>query len=268
MIIASLLLILVAVTLLVLGLAGGSSTLLISSIVASLLAAVALVVGARQAGAGRRATGDPLAAGTPPTPAGSSVPGSAAYDDPAAYAGAPLRAGSAGGDPLPHPESPADAGSGRRGGAPDGAYNDGSAESGHVRREGEPDPERVIREAFSSREADRKAQAAGSPYDDEAPSAPTGAGHSDSEPDRAAAYAAGQRDAVTGLTGPSRTAAGPGPDVTQRVDTDTDAYAGPGDSDAGVDRVPYSGTDADSTAAGGRRPRSAPPTPTTTRPRR
>ncbi|GAB3811122.1 hypothetical protein [Micromonospora zhanjiangensis] len=53
MIVASLLLILVAVTLLVLGLANGSSALLISSIAASLLAAVALVVGARQAAAGR-----------------------------------------------------------------------------------------------------------------------------------------------------------------------------------------------------------------------
>jgi hypothetical protein len=47
-IVASLVLILVAVVLLVLGLADGSSTLLISSIAASLLAAVALVVGARQ----------------------------------------------------------------------------------------------------------------------------------------------------------------------------------------------------------------------------
>jgi hypothetical protein len=49
MIVGSLLLILAAVTLLVIGLAQGSSPLLISSIVASLLAAVALVVGARQA---------------------------------------------------------------------------------------------------------------------------------------------------------------------------------------------------------------------------
>lgn len=54
MIVASLLLILVAVTLLVLGLIGGSSALLIGSIVASLLAAVALVIGARQAAAHRR----------------------------------------------------------------------------------------------------------------------------------------------------------------------------------------------------------------------
>jgi hypothetical protein len=55
MIPASLLLILVAVTLLALGLTGGSSTLLISSIVASLLAAVALVIGARQSAGARRA---------------------------------------------------------------------------------------------------------------------------------------------------------------------------------------------------------------------
>ncbi|MFV2110892.1 hypothetical protein ACFHW0_00955 [Micromonospora sp. LOL_025] len=55
MIVASLLLILVAVVLLVLGLAGGSSVLLTISIAASLLAAVALVAGARQAAAGRAA---------------------------------------------------------------------------------------------------------------------------------------------------------------------------------------------------------------------
>jgi clumping factor A len=59
MIPASVLLILVAVTLLVLGLAGGSSTLLIGSIVASLLAAVALVIGARHAASQRRAAGTP-----------------------------------------------------------------------------------------------------------------------------------------------------------------------------------------------------------------
>ncbi|MEU0548052.1 hypothetical protein [Micromonospora sp. NPDC005979] len=58
MIVASLLLILVAVVLLVFGLAGGSSTLLTISIAASLLAAVALVVGARQAAA-NRASADP-----------------------------------------------------------------------------------------------------------------------------------------------------------------------------------------------------------------
>jgi hypothetical protein len=55
-IVASILLILVAVVLLVAGLAGGSSPLLIASIAASLLAAVALVAGARQAAA-NRATG-------------------------------------------------------------------------------------------------------------------------------------------------------------------------------------------------------------------
>ncbi|MFG1777324.1 hypothetical protein ACGFIG_12955 [Micromonospora sp. NPDC049048] len=58
MIVASLLLILVAVVLLVLGLAGGSSVFLTLSIAASLLAAVALVAGARQA-AVHRATADP-----------------------------------------------------------------------------------------------------------------------------------------------------------------------------------------------------------------
>ncbi|QKW15571.1 MULTISPECIES: hypothetical protein [unclassified Micromonospora] len=55
MIIISLALILVAVVLLVLGLAGGSSPLLVVSIGASLLAAVALVTGARQAATGRAA---------------------------------------------------------------------------------------------------------------------------------------------------------------------------------------------------------------------
>ncbi|MGK5684572.1 hypothetical protein [Actinoplanes sp. URMC 104] len=68
MTVVSLLLILVAVTLLVLGLTGGSSGLLIGSIVASLLAAVLLVVGARQAAAARRGVSarepeDPFPAG-------------------------------------------------------------------------------------------------------------------------------------------------------------------------------------------------------------
>ncbi|MFK3982129.1 hypothetical protein ACI2K4_17340 [Micromonospora sp. NPDC050397] len=58
MIVGSLLLILVAVALLVLGLANGSSVLLVASIAASLLAAVALVVGARQAAATRAGAGD------------------------------------------------------------------------------------------------------------------------------------------------------------------------------------------------------------------
>ncbi|MFU8853134.1 hypothetical protein ACNAW0_19410 [Micromonospora sp. SL1-18] len=55
MIVASILLILVAVVLLVAGLASGSSPLLIASIAASLLAAVALVAGARQVAANRTA---------------------------------------------------------------------------------------------------------------------------------------------------------------------------------------------------------------------
>ncbi|MFY1672217.1 hypothetical protein ACN27G_19985 [Plantactinospora sp. WMMB334] len=57
MIVGSLVLILAAVALLVLGLASGSSGLLISSIAVSLLAAVALVVGARQAAGFRGAAG-------------------------------------------------------------------------------------------------------------------------------------------------------------------------------------------------------------------
>lgn len=73
MIVASLLLILVAVALLVLGLTGGSSSLLITSIVTSLLAAIALVIGARQSGAARRA-----AAGTTPD---AAVPDFAAGPD-------------------------------------------------------------------------------------------------------------------------------------------------------------------------------------------
>ncbi|NLU77512.1 hypothetical protein HCA58_03695 [Micromonospora sp. HNM0581] len=60
MIVVSLALILVAVVLLIFGLAGGSSLLLVVSIGASLLAAVALVAGARQA-AGRTSS----ASGTP-----------------------------------------------------------------------------------------------------------------------------------------------------------------------------------------------------------
>ena len=76
MIVASLLLILVAVALLVLGLTGGSSALLISSIVASLLAAIALVIGARQSGAARRA-----AAGTTPDATAPEFAAEAASSD-------------------------------------------------------------------------------------------------------------------------------------------------------------------------------------------
>ena len=81
MIVASLLLILVAVTLLVLGLTGGSSGLLISSIVASLLAAVFLVIGARQAAAARRAAERP-APGEPGYGTEGVAPDQAAYAEP------------------------------------------------------------------------------------------------------------------------------------------------------------------------------------------
>ncbi|MEU9508160.1 hypothetical protein AB0D32_18005 [Micromonospora sp. NPDC048170] len=78
MTVASLLLILVAVVLLVLGLAGGSSALLTISIAASLLAAVALVAGARQAAADRAAA-DPGRSGWRPRqatrPAGPAFAG-------------------------------------------------------------------------------------------------------------------------------------------------------------------------------------------------
>jgi hypothetical protein len=81
MIVGSLLLILVAVTLLVMGLAAGSSTLLISSIAASLLAAVALVVGARQAASARAAStgpaGSPLAVDLDDDPGPAVVPADA-----------------------------------------------------------------------------------------------------------------------------------------------------------------------------------------------
>ena len=99
MIVASLLLILVAVTLLVLGLIGGSSPLLISSIVASLLAAVALVIGARQAAANRRTAAPSHADGdfvdVVPTVAPSVL------EEPALVA-RPVRVGA---DPPPPPES-------------------------------------------------------------------------------------------------------------------------------------------------------------------
>ncbi|MFC7532722.1 hypothetical protein [Actinoplanes sp. GCM10030250] len=73
MIVASFLLIPVAVLFLALGLINGSSSLLIASIVVSLLAAVALVIGARQAAAARRdVVIDP--AGPAPEPAGRAGP--------------------------------------------------------------------------------------------------------------------------------------------------------------------------------------------------
>ncbi|RZU52964.1 clumping factor A [Krasilnikovia cinnamomea] len=80
MIVASLLLILVAVTLLVFGVAGGSSMLLISSIVASLLAAIALVAGARRASARRAAARDVGAALRPASGSASRTGGRDAAD--------------------------------------------------------------------------------------------------------------------------------------------------------------------------------------------
>ncbi|MEU8211037.1 hypothetical protein AB0B85_17805 [Micromonospora sp. NPDC049044] len=93
MIVASLLLILVAVVLLVLGLASGSSFMLIISIAASLLAAVALVAGARQAAA-NRATADPGRAGRrqpeAPRTASQATPG-VAYGPPLVEPEAPVQ---------------------------------------------------------------------------------------------------------------------------------------------------------------------------------
>ncbi|MEV6692902.1 hypothetical protein AB0M35_15655 [Micromonospora sp. NPDC051196] len=74
MIVISIALILVAVALLVFGLASGSSLLLVVSIGASLLAAVALVAGARQAAAGRSATQREAASGQPPHIPAQHVP--------------------------------------------------------------------------------------------------------------------------------------------------------------------------------------------------
>jgi len=81
-IVGSLLLILVAVLLLVLGLASGSSGLLIGSIAVSLLAAVALVVGARQAvgtrgGAGIGGDDEPFADDGPGLRGGAEEAGEA-----------------------------------------------------------------------------------------------------------------------------------------------------------------------------------------------
>ncbi|MET8907026.1 hypothetical protein [Micromonospora sp. NPDC004551] len=76
MIAASIPLILVAVVLLVAGLAGGSSPLLITSIATSLLAAVALVAGTRQAAAAR------AAAGRETGPRGRTAPTGPSHDGP------------------------------------------------------------------------------------------------------------------------------------------------------------------------------------------
>ncbi|GIJ77762.1 hypothetical protein SAMN05443287_111142 [Micromonospora phaseoli] len=96
MIVISLALILVAVVLLVLGLAGGSSALLVISIAASLLAAVALVTGARQAAAGRAPTQDGAPVGQPAEPAGPAAPVGREPGIPPQYAPATVDTGDAG----------------------------------------------------------------------------------------------------------------------------------------------------------------------------
>jgi len=110
MIVASLLLILVAVTLLVLGLTGGSSALLISSIVASLLAAVALVIGARQASAARRAATLPAgdAARPPGRPGAPDLRADGYFADPqsAPIAGEEIPGGEIPGEQSPDEQSP------------------------------------------------------------------------------------------------------------------------------------------------------------------
>ena len=95
MIVASLLLIPVAVLFLALGLINGSSSLLIASIVVSLLAAVALVIGARQAAVSRRAAklDQPERPGPMPgtAPAAHPGPDSWADEEPDAWAADPRR---------------------------------------------------------------------------------------------------------------------------------------------------------------------------------
>ncbi|MFC7548465.1 hypothetical protein [Plantactinospora sp. GCM10030261] len=112
MIVGSLLLILVAIALLVLGLADGSSTLLISSIAASLLAALALVVGARQAArAGRSAAATPRGGGTGVggrfgwRRSGDGRPGRGATAQPASAARAASAGATTAGHPIPVQQS-------------------------------------------------------------------------------------------------------------------------------------------------------------------
>ncbi|QDY09785.1 hypothetical protein FJK98_23735 [Micromonospora sp. HM134] len=99
MLVASLLLILVAVVLLAFGLVDGSSTLLISSIAASLLAAVALVAGARQAAVTRARAADQAQArgrgateSRPTTPPAATTPS----DEPTTYPATTFGTGDAG----------------------------------------------------------------------------------------------------------------------------------------------------------------------------
>ncbi|MFJ8687022.1 hypothetical protein [Micromonospora wenchangensis] len=99
MLVASLLLILVAVVLLAFGLVDGSSTLLTSSIAASLLAAVALVAGARQAAATRaRAADRAEARGRGATESHLTTPSAATTpsDEPTTYPATTFGTGDAG----------------------------------------------------------------------------------------------------------------------------------------------------------------------------
>ncbi|OJF13259.1 clumping factor A [Couchioplanes caeruleus] len=262
MIVASLLLILVAVVLLVLGLAGGSSTLLISSIVASLLAAVALVIGARQATAGRRAVGEPLPADLEDPPSTTAAadrgePVSTGRGEPvsavrgAGQAASPdhsaMAAAFAEADLPVRPVTFAEPDT--SGSAPTATSDaeDAQASPGHSRDDRDPawdaavasdsEPDRAAAHAAGQRDsgADRAGGAGG---------AGGAAGQRDSEADRAAARAAGQRDTEAVLGDRSWTAAGgAGPDVTQRLERDAE-----GPDVLGAARAPHSGPDADRTA--------------------
>jgi hypothetical protein len=158
----SLVLILVAVALLVLGLTGGASTLLIASIVTSLLAAIALVIGARRAAATRRAT-----------PTGAFAPGESARMGYGNRHARPAGSNTASADPADGDAGPAPADFDARPAPADG--------------EARPGP------------ADFDARPAGSAGFDHRPGDPVGypSPHADSAgPDHAeaAAFAAGWRD--------------------------------------------------------------------------
>ncbi|WP_305786571.1 hypothetical protein [Symbioplanes lichenis] len=236
MIVASLLLILVAVLLLVLGLVGGSSSLLISSIVASLLAAVALVAGARQSAARRESDPD----------AGPSPARSRARTRSAARAAAGSSAAAPASEAPSADSSFAGPGSSASSFAGPGAFSDlGSS------RERDAYADRDVPGAFSgSGDASEIDDAVPGPVADR--DAPDDDRDDRARQDQAAAYAAGQRDAEAGLTGPPRTAATTGPDVTQRVIPDADLRdesprAGAG---AGGDHAPFSGPESSRTGAG------------------
>ncbi|MFI5492052.1 hypothetical protein [Actinoplanes sp. NPDC051859] len=232
MIFASLLLILVAVTLLVLGLAGGSSSLLTSSIVASLLAAVALVIGARQASTGRRAVGEPLPADQPDPPYVTTADSDRYTSaEPDAYADQDLSIES-------HAGTPAYAGVSSR------DFTDADSYSSAAFADNPPgvDPLRAEaqRDDASHDEPDQTESAVADDPD-------RAAIFADEEPDRAAAYAAGQHDADAVLGDSSRAADRPGPDVTQRIEEDGEPA--PHSFDDDLHRGPYPDLD----LAGGRR---------------